>query len=71
MRRQRSPALNQREGSTIVAKRDPYSFNFGANARPKKPSKGKKSGKKRNSGGGNRGNAWRAYVGVSNAPIPD
>jgi hypothetical protein len=71
MRRQRSPAWNQREGSTIVAKRDPYSFNFGANVRTKKSRKGQKSGKKRSSSGGNRGNAWRAYVGVSNAPIPD
>jgi hypothetical protein len=62
--------IEPKRGGTIVAKRDPYSFNFGANARPKKPRKSKKGGQKRNSSG-NRGNAWRAYVGVSNAPIPD
>jgi hypothetical protein len=46
------------------------SFNFGANAKPKKAksSKRKSSGKSR----GNKSNAWRAYVGgISNAPIPD
>ncbi len=47
------------------------SFNFGANTKPKKSSKGKggkkKSGKGRSS---SKSNAWRAYVN-SNAPIPD
>lgn len=41
-------------------------FNFGANAKPKRTKKKKtSSGKKR----GSKSNAWRAYV--SNAPIPD
>jgi hypothetical protein len=47
------------------------SFNFGANRKPKKSSKGK-GGKKKTGGKGktgNKSNAWRAYV--SNAPIPD
>lgn len=53
-----------------MSKKDPYSFNFGANARPKRT---KKTGKKSTGGkrGGGRGNAWRQYVGISNAPIPD
>ena len=59
-----------------MAKKDPYSFNFGFN-KPKKAKKtrskkggGKKA--KRKSTGGVRSNAWRAYVGggLSNAPIP-
>jgi hypothetical protein len=37
------------------------SFNFGANARPKKAKGAKKSGGKSKKGG--RGNAWAAYVG--------
>lgn len=49
------------------------SFNFGFNKTPraKKPRKSgtaKKGGKGKTGGG--RGNAWRAYVGISNAPIP-
>jgi hypothetical protein len=36
---------------------------FKATRKPKKP-KGKKTG------GGKKSNAWRAYVGVSNAPLP-
>jgi hypothetical protein len=40
-------------------------FNFGANRKPRK-SKSKKS-----KGGKGKSQAWRAYVGVSNAPIPD
>lgn len=44
------------------------SFNFGANRKPRKSSKGK--GGKGKSGKG-KPNAWRKYVGVSNAPIPD
>jgi hypothetical protein len=53
------------------------SFNFGANAKPRKPrssksGKGKgKGGKKRTSSGTRNNNAWRSYVGISNAPIPD
>lgn len=43
------------------------SFNFGANRKPKKASKGK--GKKAGKGKGNKSQAWRAYI--SNAPIPD
>jgi len=42
------------------------SFNFGANRKPKKAKKGKKGG-----GAGKKGNAWRQYVGISNAPLPD
>ncbi|HEY7311888.1 MAG TPA: hypothetical protein VH643_21165 [Gemmataceae bacterium] len=49
-----------------MAKKDPFSFNFGNNAKPKK-----KTGTGKKKTGGGRGNAWRAYVGVSNAPIPD
>jgi hypothetical protein len=46
------------------------SFNFGANARPKKAAKGKaKKGKTKKGKGGKKSNAWRKYV--SNAPIPD
>jgi hypothetical protein len=42
-------------------------FNFGVNAKPRKP---KASGNKSSKGkGGNKSNAWRAYT--SNAPIPD
>jgi hypothetical protein len=48
------------------------SFNFGANAKPRKSRSSKsgkgKAGKKRTSSG-NRSNAWRAYIGT--APIPD
>jgi hypothetical protein len=44
------------------------SFNFGANRKPRK-STGKKT-RKGKGGGGNKSQAWRAYVG-SNAPIPD
>ncbi len=48
------------------------SFNFGANAKPKKPrtrkgGKGKRAGNGRTSG--SKSNAWRSYI--SNAPIPD
>jgi hypothetical protein len=44
------------------------SFNFGANAKPKKAKKSKKSKGK----AGGKSNAWRKYVGgISNAPIPD
>lgn len=47
------------------------SFNFGANAKPKKSSSGKKSNKGTKSGA--KSNVWRAYTGggISNAPIPD
>jgi hypothetical protein len=52
------------------------SFNFGANAKPRKARSGGKGrsrsggGKKRGgSSGGNRSSAWRAYV--SSAPLPD
>jgi hypothetical protein len=45
------------------------SFNFGANAKPKRNKTVKKM-PKGNKGGG-KSNAWRAYAGVSNAPIPD
>lgn len=48
------------------------SFNFGANAKPRKikASKGrKKSSAKRSTSNNAKSNAWRAYV--SNAPIPD
>lgn len=46
------------------------SFNFGANARPRKARSGKSKGKKSDKGkGGSKSNAWRAYT--SNAPIPD
>ena len=54
----------------MAKKKDPFSFNFGANKKPKarKPKTGG-GGKRR--GTGSKGNAWRSYVGVSNAPIPD
>jgi hypothetical protein len=39
---------------------------FKAALKPKKP-KGKKGG---GGGKGSRGNAWRAYVGTSNEPLP-
>jgi hypothetical protein len=42
------------------------SFNFGANAKPRKSRKPKKAGGK---GRGNKSQAWRKYI--SNAPIPD
>ena len=42
----------------IMAKRDPYSFNFGYNVKPKKKRK------KTTKGGGKRSDAWRAYVGA-------
>jgi hypothetical protein len=47
------------------------SFNFGANAKPRKPRMGKSgkgTSKKPRSGSG-KSNAWRSYI--SNAPIPD
>lgn len=44
------------------------SFNFGANAKPRKAKSSK--GKKKSTSKGTRSNAWRAYT-VSNAPIPD
>jgi len=43
-----------------MAKRDPYSFNFGYNAKPKK----KKRKKTTTTTGGKRSDAWRAYVGA-------
>jgi hypothetical protein len=52
----------------MAKKKDPLSFNFGANK--KKTSKPKKSGNSKRKGTGNRSNAWRQYVG-SSAPIPD
>jgi hypothetical protein len=44
-------------------------FNFGLNKKPRK-SRSKKAKGARGQGRG-KGNAWRQYVGVSNAPIPD
>lgn len=46
------------------------SFNFGANRKPKKAKKAK-SGKAKGGSRGSKSNAWRAYTGGSNAPIPD
>jgi hypothetical protein len=47
------------------------SFNFGANRKPSKAKAGKKARAGKGKGKGKGGNAWRAYAGVSNAPIPD
>jgi hypothetical protein len=46
------------------------SFHFGANTKLKKAAKkgGGKKPKKSSTGGAR---SWRAYVGISNAPIPD
>jgi len=47
------------------------SFNFGANAKPKKSTKSK-AGSKATKSSGTKSQAWRAYTGgISNAPIPD
>jgi hypothetical protein len=48
--------------------KDPFSFNFGFNRKPRAKKKKTKSAKKRASAG-TKSNAWRKYV--SNAPIPD
>ena len=42
-----------------MAKKDPFDFPFGANAKPKKARR-KRSGK--SCGSGRKGNAWRDYV---------
>ncbi len=51
-----------------MAKKGALSFNFGANRKPKTGAKKTRNASKGKSGG--KSNAWRSYVGVSNAPIP-
>jgi ribosomal protein S25 len=47
------------------------SFNFGANRKASKAKAGKKARTSKGKSGKGKDNAWRAYVGVSNSPIPD
>jgi hypothetical protein len=47
------------------------SFNFGANAKPRRTKSSKGRSTRGGKGKGGKSQAWRAYTSVSNAPIPD